>query len=212
MKGISTHQRVFKIEVFNALQNTPLSKQAFKTQPQIKNEDGTWSPQYNLSTTIINKCRALSLQEVELHGWFLMSSHRTGDMYHIIHTQVWYEFCISFLYSWIDVLDLNEPFNRRVDIWEPFKMKFIWGLQSWILAPKYELNVRKIEWFKVLLVDVPKSTWKYGFEVVDILEIEMYFCARLQGVGGMPILAPRALCWWIFPLLLCSNDYTKYDM
>ena len=35
----------------------------------------------------------------------------------------------SFLYSWINVLDLNQPFNLRVEIWEPFKMKLIWGLQ-----------------------------------------------------------------------------------
>ena len=28
------------------LQNTPLSKQPFKTQPQIENEDIIWSPWY----------------------------------------------------------------------------------------------------------------------------------------------------------------------
>ena len=31
-----------------AIQNIPLSKQPFNTQPQIKNEDITWSPQYYL--------------------------------------------------------------------------------------------------------------------------------------------------------------------
>ena len=31
-----------------ALQNIPLSKQLFKMQPQIENEDVTSSPQYNL--------------------------------------------------------------------------------------------------------------------------------------------------------------------
>ena len=51
-----------------ALQNVPLSKQPFKMQPQIENEDVTWSPQYNLHITGINKRRALSLQEVELDG------------------------------------------------------------------------------------------------------------------------------------------------
>ena len=55
-----------------ALQNIPLSKQPFKTQPQIENEDVTWSPQYNLPATRTNKRRALSLQEVELDGWFLI--------------------------------------------------------------------------------------------------------------------------------------------
>jgi hypothetical protein len=55
-----------------ALQNIPLSKQPFKTQPQIENQDVTWSPQYSMSTTRANKRRALSLQEVELDGWFLI--------------------------------------------------------------------------------------------------------------------------------------------
>ena len=51
-------------------------------------------------------------------------------MYHIIHAQNWYEFCISFLFSWLDILNLNQPFSWRVEVWEPFKMKLIWGLQS----------------------------------------------------------------------------------
>src|ERR1700738_4496830 len=50
-----------------ALQNIPLSKQPFKTQPQIENEDVTRSPQYNLPATITTKRRALSLQETQLH-------------------------------------------------------------------------------------------------------------------------------------------------
>ena len=68
---------MFKIEVFNALQarfgpsNTSL-KTTFKTQPQIENEDTTWNPQYNLLVTRTNKRRALSPQEVELDGWFLI--------------------------------------------------------------------------------------------------------------------------------------------
>ena len=55
-----------------AFQNISLSNQPFQTQPQIENEDVTWSPQYNLPTTRTNKRRALPLQEVELHGWFLI--------------------------------------------------------------------------------------------------------------------------------------------
>jgi hypothetical protein len=51
-----------------ALQNIPLSKQLFKTQPQIENADITSSTQYNLPATRTNKCRALSLQKVELDG------------------------------------------------------------------------------------------------------------------------------------------------
>ena len=55
-----------------ALQNIPLSKQPFQTQPQIENEDVTWSPWYNMPATRTNERRALSIQEVELDGWFLI--------------------------------------------------------------------------------------------------------------------------------------------
>ena len=61
---------LFKCDL--ALQTIPLSKESFKMQPQLENEDITWSPQYNLHATRTNKCRALSLQEVELDGWFLI--------------------------------------------------------------------------------------------------------------------------------------------
>ena len=111
---------MFKIEVFNALQILRVSKQPSKMQPQTKNEDITWSPQYNRSATWTNKRRALSLQEVELDGWFLILHIVLEHMYHIIHAQVSYEFCISFLYSWIHVLDLNQLFTWRAENWEPF--------------------------------------------------------------------------------------------
>ena len=55
-----------------ALQNIPLSKQPSKTQPQIENEDVTWSPWYNMPGTRTNKRQAMSIQEVELDGWFLI--------------------------------------------------------------------------------------------------------------------------------------------
>jgi hypothetical protein len=64
------------------------------------------------TATRISKRRALSLQEVELVRWLILNSlHCTRSMYHIIHAQVYYKFCISFLYFCIDVLDLNQPFN-----------------------------------------------------------------------------------------------------
>jgi hypothetical protein len=66
-----------------ALQNMPLSKQPFKSQPQIENEDVTWSPQYNPPTTRTNKRRALSLQEVKLDGWFLILHITLKNIYHI---------------------------------------------------------------------------------------------------------------------------------
>ena len=55
-----------------ALQISP-SKQLFNTQLQVENEDVTWSPRYNMPATRTNKrTRALSLQEMELDGWFLI--------------------------------------------------------------------------------------------------------------------------------------------
>ena len=42
--------------------------------------------------------------------------------------------CNSFLYSWIEVLDLNQPFKCSIEIWEPFKMFLTWGIQSWTLV------------------------------------------------------------------------------
>ena len=83
------------------LQNTPLSKQPFKTQPQIEYEDVTCSPQYNMPATRTNKRRALSLQKVKFRWLNLNSSHWSVNTYHIIPAQVQDEFCVSFLYSWI---------------------------------------------------------------------------------------------------------------
>ena len=60
----------FKHDV--VFQNILFSKHSFKTQSQIDNEDITWSSQYHLPTAGTNKRRALSLQEMELDGWFLI--------------------------------------------------------------------------------------------------------------------------------------------
>ena len=91
-----------------------------------------------MPATRTNKRRALSLQELD--GWFLILHIVLEHVYHIIHAQVYYDFCISFLCSWIDMLNLNQPFNWRVEPWEPFKMKLIWGLQSWTLGSPIESN------------------------------------------------------------------------
>ena len=89
-----------------ALQNIPLSKQPYKTQPQIENEDITGSPQYNMHATRTNKRRALSLQETESHGRFLIlhivpetctiwSMHKFNIIIFVFH------FYIVGLTSWI---------------------------------------------------------------------------------------------------------------
>ena len=116
-----------------ALQNIPLSKQPFKTHSQIENEDVTWTPQYNMPATRTNKHRALSLQEAELDGWFVNSSHCTKIMYHMIHAQVliWVLYFISIFLDWRFRFD--QLFNWSTEIWEPFRMNLIRGLQSWSL-------------------------------------------------------------------------------
>ena len=91
-----------------ALQNIPLLKQPFQTQPEIEIEDATWGPQYNLPAIRTNKRRALSLQEVGLDGWFLILHIILEIHTNVNHAQVLYEFCISFLHSWIDVLNLKQ--------------------------------------------------------------------------------------------------------
>ena len=87
-RAIRVFYTMFKIEVFNALQNMPLSKQPFKMQPQFENADVTWSPQYIMPDTRTNKRRAFPIQEEEVRWLILISSHCIGNMYHIIHAQV----------------------------------------------------------------------------------------------------------------------------
>ena len=108
----------------------PLSKQPFEMQPRIEMETSLKVLNLMLATRT-NKRRALSLQESRVRWLILNSSHRTENMHHITRAQIWYEFSISFRYSWTDFLDLDQPFNWKAEIWEPFKMKLIWGLQSW---------------------------------------------------------------------------------
>ena len=120
---------VFKIEVFNALQTRsfgpskytiPLSKPSSlqnATHPKLKNEDVTWSPQYNMPATRTNKhCRALPLQEVEVDAWFLSLHIVQEHVYHIIHAQVQCEFCISFVYIFLDGRLVFEP-ARQLNDW-----------------------------------------------------------------------------------------------
>ena len=72
---------VFKIEVFNALRSSnaiwPFKVYLSQNNPskrnsKLKMKDVTWSPQYNMPVTRTNKRRGLSLQEVELGGWFVI--------------------------------------------------------------------------------------------------------------------------------------------
>ena len=79
-----------------------LSKQPFKTQLQIENEDVIWSSQNNLPITRTNKHMALSLQEVELDGWFLIP-HIVLEiciMYHSCTSLMWVLYFISIILDW----------------------------------------------------------------------------------------------------------------
>ena len=68
--------------------------------------------------------------------------------------QIMHNFNISFIFLWncsIDVIDLDMPFNCHAKILEPFKMKFIWGLQFWslqwrTLIPQWNFVVQDL-WF-----------------------------------------------------------------
>ena len=132
---------VFKLDVFDALETwfAPLKHTSLKTTlqnaTQVENET---------SLEVLNTicppqeptCVGIVLTRSGVKWLILNYSHCTRNMYHIIHAQVWYEFCISFLSFWIDVLELKQSFNWRVEIWEPFKIKLMWELQSWPLGRK----------------------------------------------------------------------------
>ena len=59
-----------------ALQNIPLSK-----QPQIENEDDTWSPRYYLPATRTNKSRGIVTTRSRVRGLIPKPSHCTWNMY-----------------------------------------------------------------------------------------------------------------------------------
>ena len=117
-----------------ALRNIPLSKQPFKTQPQIENEDVTWSAQYNLPASRTNTRRVLSLQEVALDGWFLI--------FHIVLKTcticIIHKFNMSFIFhlyilrltSWIS----TNPSTEELKFESPSKWKSYEGLNldRWI--------------------------------------------------------------------------------
>ena len=84
-------------------QNIHLLKQYFKIEPHIEKDYISWSPQYNLPATKTNKRRALSLQTVELDGWFLILHIvlKPCTMYHVNHTSlIWVLYFISILLDW----------------------------------------------------------------------------------------------------------------
>ena len=119
-------------------------------------------------------------------------------------------FDISLLYSWIDVLDLNQPFNWRAKIWEPFKMRLIWGLQYWplLLLPhpkKLELelvwpswprtqNTNRQELWMVLHTTYNKHIG-YSFKVYNVCAaiLDSYGCQIYPNLARFPFWAEDKL-------------------
>ena len=112
----------------SALQNIPLSKQPFKPQSQIEIKDVTWSPQCNPPATRTNKRRALSLQDVDLHGWLLILhivlEMRTIQFMHQFNTSFVFHFYILGLTSWI----WTDPSTGELNYESPSKWNSYEGL------------------------------------------------------------------------------------
>ena len=129
---VDREEAVFKIKVLNALQ----MRFGPSNYTSLTNNHSKRNPESKLKTSLevlykiyLPQEATLPLQEVELDGWFLIYWHRTENMYHISHARVWYKFCISFLYSWIDVLDSNQPFDWRG--WNLRALKSKWNSEIW---------------------------------------------------------------------------------
>jgi len=132
---------VFKIEVFNALQTWvgPSKYTSPKTTLQIATPNWKWRRHLEVLNIICPSQEPTGVghchyKKVELNDCFLILHIRletcTIQFMHKFNMNYVFHF---YLNSWIDVLDLNQPFNWRSEFWEPFKMKLIWGLQSWTL-------------------------------------------------------------------------------
>ena len=119
-----------------ALQNIPLSKQPSKTQPQIENEDVTWSPWYNMPGTRTNKRQAMSIQEVELDGWFLILHIvlETCTMYNSCTHFIWVSYFISIFLDWC----LGFETTLWLKCWNSRALR----LKPWTLMTIYKNDLR----------------------------------------------------------------------
>ena len=116
------------------LQRIPLSKQPFKTQPQIENADITWSPHHNLHVTRTNKCKAFSLQAIELYGWVLILHVAlnicTILLMHKFNMNFIFHFYILGLTSWIwtnrSTKELKFESPSKWDSYEGFNLDHWW--------------------------------------------------------------------------------------
>jgi hypothetical protein len=75
-------------------------------------------------------------------------------VYCIIHAWISYEF-FNFITIFSDErlgFETNPSTNWKVDIWEPFEMKLIWGLQSWTLTIYHPNQIGAILFFWSTLI------------------------------------------------------------
>jgi len=87
---------------------------ALQNATQIENEDFSWSPQYNLPTTRTNERMSLSLQEVELDGWFvILQIVLETCTYHILFM---HKFNVSVLYFISVFLDWRLGFEPTLQL------------------------------------------------------------------------------------------------
>ena len=97
-----------------ALRNIPSENNSTKRNPKLKMKTSLEVLNINLFATGTNKRMELSLQEVGLDGSFfilyVVLKTCTISFMHKFNMSFFLSL-ISFLYSWIDVLDLNQPFN-----------------------------------------------------------------------------------------------------
>ena len=135
---------MFKIEVFNALQMRfgPSKYTSLKTTLQNATPNWKWrchlKSYFNLPATRTNKCRALSLQEVELDGrfWILHNVLETctTQFMHKFNMSFVFRFYILGLMSWI----WTNPSTEALKFKSPSKWNSYEGfdLEDWLETPK----------------------------------------------------------------------------
>ena len=177
-----------------ALQNIiPLSKQPFKTQTRIENEDVRWSPQYNMPTTRTNRHRALSLREVELDDLFLI-------LHIVLETctiEFMHQFTVSFvshfyilrLTSWIwtspstQRLKFESPSNWNS--YEGFDLEHCWGVTKHCMMSHGLVSCPNHTNFSVRFH--PRNCWELCWEIdvnpslFTLLQSEMPMDGAISG-------------------------------
>jgi hypothetical protein len=199
------------------VQNIPLSKQPFNMQPQLVNEDVTWSLQYKMHVTRTNKRRALSLQEMELDGWFLILHMvpKTCTIYSLYFISIFLNWHLEFeralqLKGWnLRALQHETPMKASIlnTGWEkhlPHKLPTFSLVRRscfLVILQKSGHQLRTGEW-RPQCSQLPKShIWLQSVDLIIWLGA-VYPChSRIQNVGsekgaksGQKVLLARFVC------------------